>query len=66
MRPKIAAAIGSTIAVTVPKTRTRISIAAAIPISSEVLLSDFEILLPSWPPASTETSVPFTGSSAAA
>ena len=65
MRPQIAAAIGSTIAVTVPKIRTRISIAAAIPISSEVLLSDFEIFVPSWPPASTDTPLPFTGSSAA-
>ena len=65
MRPKIAAAIGSTIAVTVPKTTTRISIAAAMPISSLVLVSGLEILVPSWPPASTCTPVPSAGSAAA-
>ena len=44
MSPKIATAIGSTIAVTVPNTRTRISIAAARPTSSLILVSGLEIL----------------------
>ena len=64
MSPKIAATIGSAIAVTVPKTRTRISIAAAIPMISEVLPSGLEIFVPSCPPASTCTPLPSAGSAA--
>ena len=53
MRPKIATAIGSTIAVTVPNTSSRISMAMAMPISSLLFASVSVILPPSWPPAST-------------
>jgi hypothetical protein len=64
-RPKIATKIGRTIAVTVPKTRTRMSMAAAMPTSSDVCVSGLESLLPSWPPASTCTPASAAGSRAA-
>ena len=58
MSPKIATAIGRTIAVTVPKTTTRMSIAAAMPMISLVFASALEIFVPSWPPASTARRCP--------
>src|SRR3954454_7918240 len=48
--PKIATATGSTIAVTVPNTMTRISIATAMPTRSLVLPARWKSLVPSWPP----------------
>ena len=62
--PTIAAAIGSAIAVIVPNTRTRISIAAQIPISSLISVAGSVILSPSCPPASTCTPVRCAGSAA--